>query len=131
MHHVISFCKSHRFWLLSDAMVTRSILSEILGDLAVARADILHILRELSPISIRPAGGVAVPSGTYVENGDSSSSAIQNLPGPVRRLLLYSAARLPLLEKNMGLAHEAYKSFRHCIGGSGDLFDLRPALATH
>ena len=111
-----------RFWLLSDAMVTRSILSEILGDLAVARADILHILRELSPRSIRPAGGMAAPAtAAHAETADISSSTIQSLPGPVRRLLLYAAARLPLLEKNMGLAQDAYKSFRHCIGGTQHL----------
>jgi hypothetical protein len=107
---------SRRFWLISDGVVTRSILNEILGDLALARADILHALRELSPSSVGPNSPAQFSSADGPEH-EGSASSIRSLPGPVRRLLLYSAARLPLLEKNMGLGQESYKSFRHCIGG--------------
>lgn len=73
------------------------------------------MLHEFSPSSIPTAAG-AVP-GSRVEALDGGPGSMIKLPGPVRRLLLYSAARLPLLEKSMGLAQESYKSFRHCIGG--------------
>lgn len=120
MHSILSqsryFSTSARFWLVSDGVLTRSVLNEILGDLAVARADILHILRELSPSNVGQNSALQLSSvdGPELEVG---AGTIQSLPGPVRRLLLFSAARLPLLEKHMGLGQEAYKSFRHCIGG--------------
>lgn len=119
MYYFYAYAFVNRFWLISDAIVSRSILNEILGDLAVARADVMYVLRELSPGSIRTSSGISAPSGdTNVDMTDGSKGSIQSLPGPVRRLLLYSAARLPLLERDMGLAQESYKSFRHCIGGS-------------
>ena len=90
-------------------------MNELLGDFVISRADMLHILRELSPGKV----GSHLQTGLSLDGVDIEvgTNTIQHLPGPVRRILLFCAARLPLLEKNMGLAHDCYKSFRHCIGG--------------
>ncbi len=112
----ICFSIIFRFWAQVDAVVTRSIINELLGDLAVARADIILLLRELTPASSNiPQRGAKSGSGS-ISIGDSTKM-LGMLCGPVRRLVLFSAARLPLVERDLGLTQECYKSFKRCIGG--------------
>lgn len=118
------FC---RFWLILDAAATRSAIHELLGDLAAARSDVLAVLHEISPLGSevsRVRGLIDVTgAGSEGEGEDAGAGRDQGpcileaLCGPARRTALHLAARLPLLEKDIGLTHECYRSFRRCIGG--------------
>lgn len=118
------------FWLLMDAAATRSVIHEQLGNRAAARADALAVLREISPFgsevsrvrgAVDGVGAGSVGGGAQREDAgggqQQSPCILEAVCGPARRTALYLAARLPLLERDMGLTHECYRSFRRCVGG--------------
>jgi hypothetical protein len=107
-----------------DSIVTRSIISENLGDYSICRADIIQIITDIvptnviSPSMIVSAGISVGVDGNSSTTTDISQNPLKILPGPIRRLVLHCAARLPLVERSMGLVQECYKSFRRCISGT-------------
>lgn len=86
----------HNFWLVLDAISTRSLIREICGDFQQARSDIQQLVH------------------VVVKQHSNSLGA---LPESIRESLLFTCCRLPILEKCMNLSSESLKSFRFCVSG--------------
>ena len=95
-HYLEKQLSDYNFWMILDAINTRSIIREISGDLQQARSDIqqlIHVVVKQYPHSLI------------------------NLPAPIRNSLLFACCRLPVLERNMSLPSASLNSFRFCVSG--------------
>jgi hypothetical protein len=86
----------YNFWMVLDAISTRSLIREICGDMQQARSDIqqlVHVVVKQYPHSL------------------------SKLPESIRTSLLFTCCRLPILERNMNLPSASLDSFRFCVSG--------------
>ena len=86
----------YHFWLVLDAICTRSLIREICGDMQQARSDIQQLIH------------------VVVKQHDL---ALSTLPEAIRTSLLFTCCRLPILERNMNLSSASLNSFRFCVSG--------------
>ena len=87
----------YRFWLIIDAIYSRSILLETLDDHAGARECLIQLLRDIMSAS------------------ELNEHTISNIPIPVINLCSLASCRLPILEYKLNMMDACVKSLGRCI----------------
>ena len=87
----------YRFWLIIDAIYSRSLLLETLDDLAGARECCILLLKEI------------------MSTNELNEHTISNIPKPVINLCSLASCRLPILEYKLNMPDVCIKSLGRCI----------------
>lgn len=95
----------YNFWMVLDAISTRSLIREMRGEMQQARSD----LQQLVHVVVK-----------------QYSHSLSTLPVSIRTSLLFTCCRLPILERDMNLHSAALTSFHFCV--SADSF-IAPHLS--
>jgi len=94
---------TYRFWMFMDAVTTRGLISETLGDPIKARSDAIDMFHETS-----------------------SALASEKLPEHVKGLAVCAACRIALIEQAQGMFEDALGSFDRCLVADGAIRNSLP-----